>query len=333
MTLPNELPVGSWQNLLLKALTLVDEILKHGGVSNPFFTFGGGTVPMLRYRHRISKDIAFFVSDPQALGYATPRLSDVADALCDSQYTEASNFVKLHLDEGEIGFVASSNLCPTNMPLRRGNFSSDPFASRRPRRLSQRRCITRGNPGTARDLFEPSMVVERQRDALRHARPFMSRHLEALADGLDARPFALNERFAPIERLNHSPTFDHPVGIVRTDFAELRAVRQRAASQAEAFASAHNLAWHRIDTIRGEYDGPMIHLTERHTVQDIGRNRRSYTTLNNWIATSNRVRGCFGYASGMGERPLLPPTNPPEPCIGKRPSRHRHHVVQQPTGE
>ena len=48
MTQPKELPAGLWECLLPKALTLVDEISKHGGVPNPFFTFGGGTVLMLR---------------------------------------------------------------------------------------------------------------------------------------------------------------------------------------------------------------------------------------------------------------------------------------------
>ncbi|RBB42422.1 hypothetical protein DPV79_04275 [Burkholderia reimsis] len=37
-------------------MTLVDEICKHG-TSNPFWTFGGGTVLMLRHGHRVSKDV------------------------------------------------------------------------------------------------------------------------------------------------------------------------------------------------------------------------------------------------------------------------------------
>ncbi|WP_230950540.1 nucleotidyl transferase AbiEii/AbiGii toxin family protein [Burkholderia cepacia] len=37
-------------------MTLVDEIRKHG-TSNPFWTFGGGTVLMLRHGHRVSKDV------------------------------------------------------------------------------------------------------------------------------------------------------------------------------------------------------------------------------------------------------------------------------------
>jgi len=39
------------------------------------WTFGGGTVLMLRLAHRQSKDIDLFVPDPQYLGYVNPRLS------------------------------------------------------------------------------------------------------------------------------------------------------------------------------------------------------------------------------------------------------------------
>lgn len=46
------------------------------GTANPFWTFGGGTVLMLRYGHRVSKDIDIFVPNPQYLGYVNPRISD-----------------------------------------------------------------------------------------------------------------------------------------------------------------------------------------------------------------------------------------------------------------
>lgn len=107
---PHDLPSGAWQALLPRALTLIDEVRTHGGVENPFWTLGGGTVLMFRYRHRLSKDIDIFVPDPQYLGFVTPRLSDVAANLTED-YTEASDaFVKLQFEEGEVDFVASPNL-------------------------------------------------------------------------------------------------------------------------------------------------------------------------------------------------------------------------------
>jgi hypothetical protein len=74
---PHSLPDGPWRSLLGHALTLIDEISEHGR-SDLFWTFGGGTVLMLRYGHRLSKDNDIFVPDPQYLGFVNPRISDVA---------------------------------------------------------------------------------------------------------------------------------------------------------------------------------------------------------------------------------------------------------------
>ncbi len=107
MTQPR-LIAGVWKGLFAHALTLVDEIARRGSVA-PFWTFGGGTVLMLRYRHRRSRDIDIFVPDPQYLGYVTPRLSAVAEAIS-ADYVEEAAHVKLIRPEGEIDFVAGPNL-------------------------------------------------------------------------------------------------------------------------------------------------------------------------------------------------------------------------------
>jgi hypothetical protein len=98
----------TWETLFSKALIVIGEIAKHGR-DDPFWTFGGGTVLMLRYGHRFSKDVDIFVPDPQSLGFVTPRLSDVAESIT-SDYVEAASYVKLYLPEGEIDFVAAPNL-------------------------------------------------------------------------------------------------------------------------------------------------------------------------------------------------------------------------------
>lgn len=79
---------ATWENLFRKALTVIDEFVAHGR-DDPFWTFGGGTVLMLKYGHRFSKDVDIFVPDPQSLGFVTPRLSDVAESLT-SDYVEAA---------------------------------------------------------------------------------------------------------------------------------------------------------------------------------------------------------------------------------------------------
>jgi hypothetical protein len=104
-----DLPPGAWEALFPRALRLVNEIQRYGGLANPFWTLGGGTVLMFRYGHRLSKDIDIVVPDPQYLGNVTPRLSDTAAALTED-YTETGSFVKLQFDEGEVDFVAAPNL-------------------------------------------------------------------------------------------------------------------------------------------------------------------------------------------------------------------------------
>ena len=55
-----QLPSGPWQALFQKAIKLIDNIHEYG-IKDPHWTFGGGTVLMLRYQHRLSKDIDIFV--------------------------------------------------------------------------------------------------------------------------------------------------------------------------------------------------------------------------------------------------------------------------------
>ena len=57
---------GVWQTLFSKALVLIHDVETRTGASL-FWTFGGGTVLMLRHNHRQSKDIDIFVPDPQSL--------------------------------------------------------------------------------------------------------------------------------------------------------------------------------------------------------------------------------------------------------------------------
>lgn len=96
---PQALPEGAWQSLLSHAFTLVDEISRYG-ISEPFWTFGCGTVLMLRYQHRLSKDVDIFVPDPQYLGYLSPRLSEVAESIT-PDYVEGPGYIKLLRPEGE----------------------------------------------------------------------------------------------------------------------------------------------------------------------------------------------------------------------------------------
>ena len=67
-----------WKELLRKAI----EILECAGISFEDWSFGGGTALMLYYRHRESKDIDIFFTNPQFLPMVSPRLKIVFHEVC-----------------------------------------------------------------------------------------------------------------------------------------------------------------------------------------------------------------------------------------------------------
>lgn len=271
MTKPNALPSGLWETLLPQALKLIDEVEIHGGVSNPFFTFGGGTVLMLRHNHRMSKDIDFFVPNPQYLGYVTPRLSEVAEELCGGHYKEASNYVKLQLEAGEIDVVASPNLLPDESAFETWELFGRPVRVETAAEIVAKKMYHRGNEGTPRDLFDLAMVIEHEPAALKPADPFMYRHLDVFSEALAAPPQAMRERFESIDTLQYNPTFEHAIGVTLGYLNNLKAIRLRSAEEASAYIGANDITPALVDTNKGEYCGPILHRTDRHVVQGIGR--------------------------------------------------------------
>lgn len=208
MSQPPDLPQGAWQSLLQKALILVDEIRRHGGRADPFFTFGGGTVLMLRYQHRLSKDIDLFVPDPQSLAYVTPRLSDVADTLCNSQYVEAAGHVKLLWEEGEIDFVAAPNLLPEIHAFERWELFGQSIRVETAAEIIAKKMFHRGDKATARDLFDLAIVLEREPDAMALVPPFVFRHAEKIVENLKCPGHGFIKQFHDIDALAYHPTFE-----------------------------------------------------------------------------------------------------------------------------
>lgn len=201
---PSNLPPGIWQDLLRHAYALIDEITQHG-ISDPVWTFGGGTVLMLRHRHRVSKDIDIFVPDPQYLGFVSPRLSDVAESVT-QDYVEGPGYIKLLRPEGEIDFVASPNLTAEPFELWR-------LLGRRVRvetsaEIVAKKLWHRGDRAAARDLFDLALVIEREPHALESARKYLVRHREAFLSQLEQRKAVLKLQFDAIDRLDYRVTYD-----------------------------------------------------------------------------------------------------------------------------
>lgn len=209
----------TWETLFIQARRLIGEIERHGR-GDPFWTFGGGTVLMLRYGHRFSKDIDIFVPDPQSLGFVTPRLSDVAESIT-SDYVAAAGYVKLFLPEGEIDIVAAPNLTTPG-------FEVEMLLGQRVRvetsvEIIAKKMWHRGDRITGRDIFDFALIVEREPDALMLARAFMIRHADAVFQQLDERYVQLKRQFDAVDAINFHPAFDQACMTLKASLTTMRA--------------------------------------------------------------------------------------------------------------
>lgn len=203
-----ELPEGVWRDLLPHALSIIEDIKNHG-TADPFWTFGGGTVLMFRYQHRLSKDIDIFVPDPQYLGFVTPRLSDVAAVVSTDYVEDQSSYVKLMRPEGEIDFVASPNL--TEAPFEIWNIDGQHIRVETAAEIVAKKLWHRGDRATARDLFDLSLVIEKEPEALIKAAKFLKKNAEPFIHQIESRATVLKTQFNEIDVLNYKPNYDEAV--------------------------------------------------------------------------------------------------------------------------
>ncbi|WP_419688304.1 nucleotidyl transferase AbiEii/AbiGii toxin family protein [Burkholderia theae] len=217
MTAPSVLPDGPWQGLFRHALTLVDEIRKHGK-SNPFWTFGGGTVLMLRHGHRVSKDVDIFVPDPQYLGYVNPRISDAASDIT-TDYEEHAGFVKLVLPDGEIDFVVSRNLMSPGYD--EWMLMDHVVKVETSAEIVAKKMWHRGDRPTARDLFDLCLVIEREPESLMDAGAFLVRHRDTFLHLLNEHRAFVKSRFDDIRTLGYTPSFDYCVKLADAFLGQL----------------------------------------------------------------------------------------------------------------
>jgi predicted nucleotidyltransferase component of viral defense system len=194
--------LSAWESLFKHALSIIDEAT---GLPESGWSFGGGTVLMRRYRHRVSRDVDIFVPDPQWLGYLTPRLNAQAESLV-SDYVEQATFLKLYFNEGEIDFVVSQSLS-ANPTI------DETIFGRRIRVETSAEIIAkkiwhRGAEFTARDLFDFALVAEREPEALRNIAAIVEKRRDLLLSRLATQDAAIREDFEALEVLDFAPTYN-----------------------------------------------------------------------------------------------------------------------------
>lgn len=200
-----------WEALFRKALRVIDSA-DPGAFRPENWSFGGGTVLMRRYHHRLSKDIDIFVPDPQYLGYLSPRLNDTVGELT-SNYNEQATFLKLYFDEGEIDFIVSRPL--TTRPTVVETVFDRPIRVETSAEILAKKINYRGPEFTARDIFDFSLLAEKEHEALEKAKPYIREQRDAILARISSADKILRTTFAALEKLDYHRTYDECVDIVK----------------------------------------------------------------------------------------------------------------------
>ena len=171
---------------------------------------------MRRHHHRFSKDIDIFLSDPQYLGYLTPRLNTVAESLT-SNYVEQHGFIKLFFPEGEIDFIVSGHLTPA--PTVTELLFGHEVLVETSTEIVAKKVWHRGSEFAARDIFDLAMVAEWEPQALESILPVLASRSDEILKRIDEHGQSLRETFDELEVLDYQRTYDECIDIVRQTLA------------------------------------------------------------------------------------------------------------------
>lgn len=170
---------------------------------------------MLRYRHRLSKDIEIFVPDPQMLGDMSP------------DYVEEAGFLRLYLPEGQIDFVASGQL--TADAVRKEKILGREMLVETSVEIVAKKVWHRAARFTARDVVDLAVVAQRDPGALLLLRPVFAKRRATLLERLASHQAALREDFAALDLLEFQASFDECLEIVREVLEPKNLAEQRRA--------------------------------------------------------------------------------------------------------
>ncbi len=173
---------NTWEGLLLSARVLLEGLPSELGAPARW-TMGGGTVLMLRYGHRASRDVDLFLRDPQLLACLSPRVNEAAATLC-QDYVEASHFLKLSIGSGEIDFIVApdlTGLAPEVMRLAGADTRTDPSLE-----IIAKKCFYRAAALKVRDVLDWAVVLEHDPRAGEVLGPILATKKRALNERVEA---------------------------------------------------------------------------------------------------------------------------------------------------
>lgn len=143
-----------WLSLFNDAMTQIDA----SSLSPQMWRFGGGTVLMQKFNHRLSKDIDIFVHDPQFLSYISPRANGALESKI-VDFIEQYNYTKIYLPEGEIDFILAKQIS-TYRPILK-IISDRKIFVEHPVEIIAKKIHYRASEFTSRDLFDLAVVYSK----------------------------------------------------------------------------------------------------------------------------------------------------------------------------
>ena len=151
--------IDVWKKLFSCAMSQI----KQENIPKNSWSFGGGTVLMHKFNHRMSKDIDIFFLDKQLFSYVSPRVNDaLEDIMID--FVEQDNFTKIYLQDGEIDFIFSPQISKCKPSLTTIEGKSIYVDS--PVEIVAKKIEYRAEEFKARDIFDLSIVYFNLRNSL-----------------------------------------------------------------------------------------------------------------------------------------------------------------------
>jgi len=162
-----------WKNLLKIAL----DILASAGITYDKWAMGEGTALAYYFDHRESKDIDIFLNDAQYIPLLSPRLNRT---VLSADYVEASNYVKMKYQEGEIDFIIAPHL--TGEPYSTVELLNRNINLETPVEIVVKKLFYRAETLKTRDVIDAAVVYAHNPEQLLAQAPLLKNRMNALAN-------------------------------------------------------------------------------------------------------------------------------------------------------
>lgn len=156
---------SEWARLFRIACALIRQVNSEQVIVDPW-TFGGGTAMMLQINHRESRDVDFFLDDPQLLGFLDPRTHSFEFEIQPTDYQgDGTGSLKLVFGEiGEIDFIVAG--AKTSSPTIQHTVEGESVLLETIPEIITKKICHRGASIVPRDIFDIAAGADQHEDSI-----------------------------------------------------------------------------------------------------------------------------------------------------------------------